>query len=98
MLKGCQRKIILLRNTGSNIFEEAYFVLKADAEARQDLSESDMVSEARRIVEANTISLGQHNTQAPPKESTKNKNTCFGWFLAGCVFSCLIVSILLLIF
>lgn len=99
MLKGCQRKLILLRDTGSNIFEEAYFVLKADADARQNLSESDMVSEARRIVEANTLRLGMHDDNQPPStKTTRDKTAYFGWFFAGCVFSCAFLGLFLLIF
>lgn len=97
MLKGCQRKIILLRDTGSNIFEEAYFVLKADAEARRDLSESDMVSEARRIVEENTLSLSCSAGMKKSK-SAKNKSASFGWFFAGCFASFCLLGLLMIIF
>jgi hypothetical protein len=28
MVRGCQKKIIYLKNTGSEVFEEAYFVVR----------------------------------------------------------------------
>lgn len=49
MLKGCQRKIIVMKNTGSPMFDEAYFVLSENA-LRAHASERDMISEANRII------------------------------------------------
>lgn len=57
MLKGCQRKIIVMKNTGSNIFEEAYFVLRENA-VKAHLSEIDMIEEANRIIRENGIHGG----------------------------------------
>ncbi len=50
MIKGCQKKIIHLRNTGSPYFEEAYFILKDNGNTLQH--ENDMVKEALKIAEA----------------------------------------------
>ena len=47
MLKGCQRKIILVKDTGSPLFSEAYFVLSEEAEDKRG---DDIVEEATRIV------------------------------------------------
>ena len=57
MLKGCQRKIIVMKNTGSNIFEEAYFVLRENA-VKAHISETDMIEEANRIIKENGIHGG----------------------------------------
>ena len=46
MLKGCQKKIIFLKDTGSDFFEEAYFVIKNEYEGMND---SDIISEATKI-------------------------------------------------
>ena len=53
MLKGCQKKIIFLKNTGSDIFEEAYFVIKPDYDG---MNTDDIVCEATKI--ANKMSYG----------------------------------------
>lgn len=50
MLRGCKRNMIVLRGTGSDLFEEAYFVVKEEAERR---SETDMLAEAERIIDKN---------------------------------------------
>jgi len=54
MIKGCQKKIIYLKNTDSGIFDEAYFVLRRDGDADR-FGEADMVSEAKRIIEGASI-------------------------------------------
>ena len=52
MVRGCQKKIIYLKNTQSNIFEEAYFVIKDDLSCEKT-EEYDMVKEANRILAEN---------------------------------------------
>ena len=47
MLKGAQKKMIVVKTQDSKVFEEAYFVMRTDTAA----SGEDMVSEANRIIE-----------------------------------------------
>lgn len=54
MLKGVQRKLIMLQTRGSDLFETAYFVLKEDAQTRRP-DRNEMLSEATRIVEENSL-------------------------------------------
>lgn len=48
MIKGAQKKMIVVKTTDSKLFEEAYFVLRREAE--NDTC-CDMVAEANRIIE-----------------------------------------------
>ena len=48
MIKGAQKRMIVVKTTESKIFEEAYFVLRREAEG---VSQGDMVGEANRIIE-----------------------------------------------
>ena len=50
MVKGCQKKTIHIKDTGSRFYEEAYFVLRPGI---TDLSapQGDMISEAVRIAD-----------------------------------------------
>ncbi len=50
MIKGCQRRIIMVKDTKSRCFDAAYFVLKGDLP--QGTSEADMLSEANRVIDA----------------------------------------------
>ena len=53
-MRGCQKRVVFLKNTGSSIFESAYFVLKEDSVNKSDpFSYTDMVHEANRIIEEN---------------------------------------------
>lgn len=49
-MRGYQRKVIHIKNTGSYLFDEAYFVLSRDGESLE-LGEDDMVTEANRIID-----------------------------------------------
>ena len=51
MVKGCQRKIIQIKDTGNVLFTEAYFVLSEAADRRV---ETDIVAEAMRLVSEET--------------------------------------------
>ena len=58
MVKGYQKRVVFLKNTGSEFFDEAYFVV-CDAEHTQ--SDADMISEANRIVDEAGVAFGQRN-------------------------------------
>ena len=50
MVRGCQKKMIYLKNTGSEVFDEAYFVV-SDKKLGEELSECDLVKEANKILD-----------------------------------------------
>lgn len=90
MIKGCQRKMIMIRGTGGSIYETAYFVMKPEGEYSA-FAEGDMVKEALRIIGENI---------PRQKHCTVNKNSLFCRllaFLSGAVFGGGIVGILWLI-
>ncbi len=49
-MRGYQKRVIYLKNTGSPLFDEAYFIVSREGEAT-GLVESDMVYEANRIID-----------------------------------------------
>ena len=49
-MKGCQKRIIQIKNLQDGIFDEAYFILRENA-AATTRSEEDMVKTAQRIME-----------------------------------------------
>ena len=51
-MRGYQKRVIYLKNTGSSLFEGAYFIMKPDSEKTQK-RESEMVDEANRIIKEN---------------------------------------------
>ena len=62
-MRGCQRKIIMLRGTDSEIFDEAYFLLRKDFD-RERQDEDALLREAQRLVELNTT---RRRTKTRPK-------------------------------
>ena len=69
MVKGCQKKTIHIKDTGSSYFEEAYFVLKPGAEETY-VPEGDMISEALRIGgESVGASFAQKRRRGAPLKS-----------------------------
>ena len=55
MIKGCPKKIIFVKNTGSEYFEGAYFIMKSDSELPRT-EETDIVKEAEKIVNSSLSS------------------------------------------
>ena len=51
-MRGYQKRVIYIKNTGSEIFEEAYFVVKGDVTASLHTHDK-MVDEANRIINEN---------------------------------------------
>ena len=50
-MRGCERKIIMLKGTNSEIFDEAYFLIRRDFKEEKG---AEIVREAQRIVDMNT--------------------------------------------
>lgn len=48
MVKGYQKRVVFIKNTGSEYFDEAYFVV---CDSPRTPGEKDMISEANRIID-----------------------------------------------
>ena len=85
-VKGYQRKVIFLKNTGSPYFDEAYFVV---SRAGASVGQSDMVEEANRII---SESLEDSETRIRGERVKRRLNILIPFFL-GVLISCLSVGI-----
>ena len=83
MVKGCERRVVYLKNTDSAVFEEAFFVMK-DAKTEKPPSSMEMVREANRILSENMTVEGM--LCEPPSSSFSIRQACLS-FLFGVVFS-----------
>lgn len=97
MIKGCQRKMIMIRGGANEVFESAYFVIRPGRELTGDIKENDMVSEAVKIINGaiSDTSTGQGKKQAKPRHAAL---WSIGKFLAGTVFGAglaLLIAVLL---
>lgn len=85
MIKGSERRMIYIRDTGSNLFREAYFVLRENAPAS---SEKDMIAEAERIIRERFV--------PGAVKKRRDKKTFIGGFLCATVIFGAVVLILTL--
>lgn len=53
MIKGCQRRTVMIRGNAQSDFEFAYFIMKTESKGKK--SESDIINEAGRIIAENTL-------------------------------------------
>ncbi len=85
MLKGVERKLIMLQLRESDLFESAYFVLKDNGKPRLH-DPGEMLKEANRILEENSHSAKR--TSASSCIFPALLGFCLGFLLMGCVWFC----------
>ena len=61
MLRGAEKRMIVVRTRNSPLFEEAYFVVRPDAD-RPGYEGSDMLLEANRILESSAVGSRAHRS------------------------------------
>ena len=69
-MKGCLKNVILVKGKESELFEEAYFIMK---ETEKPHRNADIVAEARRIIETEDMSASPISV----KLNRKKKLVCF---------------------
>jgi len=66
LLKGINKRVIVIRDPDSEMFEEAYFILKAGKGFARGHKEADMVGEASRL-----LSQYQSQRRGPPVKTER---------------------------
>ena len=89
-VRGYQKRVIYLKNTGSPLFDEAYFIVSREGEAT-GLAESNMVCEANRIIDE-SLSVECEGKQ---KDAVRRIFSFLLPFLLGAVISTAIFLLLL---
>ena len=81
MIKGCQRRMIVVQGKDKSVFETAYFVLRRESE-RVPSREADMLAEAIRIINENR--MGEQGGAG------RFRRGLWAWFLliSGCFLGC----------
>ena len=87
MVKGCQRKMIMLQGGECAPFESAYFVLKRNSEVAGD---RDMIREATRIIER---SLPDRAARLRRREIILRR-ICFGLLFSSGVLTGAVLTLL----
>jgi hypothetical protein len=85
MLKGAQKRMVMLRTADSSLFETAYFILRDDGNASADTKQPTMLEEANRILDQSftprTAAKGKNGGAAAA--DTRSAAGVFDWFFAG---------------
>ena len=87
MIKGCKKNVVWVRNTGSEMFDEAYFIV-SEKGRNVRATETDMVREAGRI-----ISEGPSASYFPSPKTTQKPRLGIvaigkaAWFMLGASFT-----------
>lgn len=88
MLRGSQKRMIVVRTRDSRVFEEAYFVMRRGADKpgiqNSDADELDMLWEANRILESSLAK--SKGTATLPRQSPPVKHKAplrILWFTVG---------------
>lgn len=95
MIKGIKKNMVVLKNTGSPVFEEAYFILKSGGNVA--LKDADMVTEAKRIIAANTVEPERAVRRASEKRKEKRGKLLFFAIgvITGAIALCVAVLLIL---
>lgn len=81
MIRGAQKKMIVIRTHDSRVFEEAYFVIRRDGDVAAD--DGDMLTEADRIIRRSTA--GSERDLRKDRRSTVSWAHRICWFVVGLV-------------
>ena len=83
MLRGAEKRMIVVRTRDSRLFEEAYFVVRPEAEGRE-CDSPDMLWEANRILDSSMAAVkGQERSASSPPSSRFGLMRGLVWFLLG---------------
>lgn len=88
-LRGTQKRMIAVKTTESSMFEEAYFVLRANI----DNSGDDIIAEAERIIQNKTQAADVCNVRGRSNKM-KTMTLCILSFVIGVILATLFIILL----
>lgn len=94
MIKGCNKRVIVMKDTGNEMIEEAFFILKPEA-SRTGISESELVKHANRILDKSMY--GERLSSLSVNVSKKKEKSRLFPFFSGVVLGAVIMAGVLLI-
>jgi hypothetical protein len=91
MIKGCQKRMIFIKNTGCDLFDEAYFILKNDIPSSEE-NQNDIIRTATAII-------NEHEYPLNKRKKVKNKSSkSLVLFLIGALCGAAICALGFIIF
>jgi hypothetical protein len=93
MIKGCSKRMIVLKNTGSDFFDEAYFVIKPHRTINSFRGEKAFIDEANRIIKE-----AIYPQTLFPKTQNQDKKVFFSGAFCGLILGAVLTSALFICF
>ncbi|MBQ8759682.1 MAG: hypothetical protein IJZ20_08320 [Clostridia bacterium] len=90
MIKGCNKRVIVMKETGNAMIEEAFFILKPEA-GKAAVSESDIIKQANHILEKSIYDerFSHLSMNVAKKRDGSGK---FGSFWSGIVIGAIVTA------
>lgn len=94
MIKGCTKRVVVVKGPAGSYFDEAYFILKERfaAQKQSPSCEAKMIDEANRIIADNML-----NKYCTPTQQVRRKASLkfspIGIYIMGMATSCLIITL-----
>ncbi|MBE6687764.1 MAG: hypothetical protein E7588_00635 [Ruminococcaceae bacterium] len=94
MIKGCTKRVIVIKNPEGNYFDEAYFIVKErfNEQKQSASSETKMIDEANRIISDNILNKYCTQTQQVRRKASL-KFSPIAVYIMGMATSCLIITL-----
>lgn len=91
MIKGCQKRMIFIKNTGCDLFDEAYFVLKSDIPASEENQDN--------IIRTATAIINEHEYPLNKRKRAKSKRSkALLFFILGALLGATLCALGFIIF
>ena len=94
MIKGCNKRVIVMHDTGNAMIEEAIFIIKPGAD-KGVICEDDIIKHANSILDRNASRDRLRGFQHDIKQKKKSP---FAPFLTGMVFGAFFAALVILVF
>lgn len=96
MIKGCSKRVIVMKETGSDMIEEAFFIIKPSG-VKKSMTDADIMTQAKMLIEkgnaSNRFSPSGFNVV---KTAPKNKPKFALPFTLGLVLGAILSAALIL--
>ena len=96
MIKGCEKRVVWIRNTESETFDQAYFILSESAYEKKK-SESDIVAEAKRIIGQAPITGWWEEPSITKKRRLSSASSSLAFFVIGFALGAIPTALALLL-
>lgn len=93
MIKGCSKRMIVLKNTGSELFDEAYFVVKPHSSVSSFKGERAFIDEANRILNESLYATSAMHKSTKSTRSSFFSGAFIGFLIGGVCTAAFILCI-----